>query len=205
MTSRRCGREPRFPGGLSRAILVEQYQPPPRWSPQWSFPTAADLDGDGDVDLAATSDRFLLFRNDGPEAGWVVSTTTLAIGGFDVVAGDWNGDGKVDLASPDSGRRALSILLNRTPPAPSPDDDWDGVPDECARDLVRFLRGDCNADGEVALSDVLCALDGLFAGGELPCRSALDTNGDNDVNISDPVLLLGGSGPFSMPAAPHAY
>jgi hypothetical protein len=54
-----------------------------------------------------------------------------------------------------------------------------------------FLRGDCNDDGEVNLSDAACALNWLFAGALAPgCLAALNTNGDDDVNIADPVSLL---------------
>ncbi len=54
-----------------------------------------------------------------------------------------------------------------------------------------FLRGDCNADGGVDISDATCALNWLFAGAPEPgCIAALNTNGDEDVNIADPVFLL---------------
>ena len=62
-----------------------------------------------------------------------------------------------------------------------------------------FLRGDCNDDGEVNVSDAACALDRLFAGAAAPgCLAALNMNGDADVNIADPVWLLNflfGGGP----------
>ncbi len=54
-----------------------------------------------------------------------------------------------------------------------------------------FLRGDCNDDGEVNISDATCALDRLFAGAAAPgCLAALNTNGDGAVDIADPVFLL---------------
>ena len=54
-----------------------------------------------------------------------------------------------------------------------------------------FLRGDCNDDGTVDLSDPVCALNWLFGGAATPaCIAALNTNGDDDVNIADPVSLL---------------
>ena len=68
----------------------------------------------------------------------------------------------------------------------------------------RFLRGDCNDDGEINLSDAACALNWLFAGGAEPgCPAALNTNGDQAVNLADPVSLLNflfGGGP--APVAP---
>ncbi len=63
-----------------------------------------------------------------------------------------------------------------------------GVPDECE---LNFLRGECNDDGEVDVSDAVCILDWRF--GNLPepsCVAATDTNGDADVDISDAIWLL---------------
>ncbi len=55
-----------------------------------------------------------------------------------------------------------------------------------------FVRGECNDDGEVNISDALCLLGWLFLGGPTPgCLAAANTNGDEAVNISDPVALLG--------------
>ena len=69
---------------------------------------------------------------------------------------------------------------------------------------VNFLRGDCNGDGDVNLSDAACGLTWLFAGAAEPgCVAALNTNGDADIDIADPVSLLNflfGGGP--APAAP---
>ena len=71
--------------------------------------------------------------------------------------------------------------------------------------------GDCNADGELDISDPICLLSFLFLGssGELPCEGdetsagnlgLLDTNGDAKIDISDVVYTLaylfqGGSPP----------
>lgn len=54
-----------------------------------------------------------------------------------------------------------------------------------------FLRGDCNDDGGVNISDATCALSRLFGGGgPAACVAANDVNGDAMFNISDPVALL---------------
>jgi hypothetical protein len=59
---------------------------------------------------------------------------------------------------------------------------------------------DCNQDGSLDISDGVCLLLRLFAGGELPCegsldapgtRALLDANGDASVDISDAVWILG--------------
>ena len=54
-----------------------------------------------------------------------------------------------------------------------------------------FLRGDCNDDGTVDVSDASCALNWLFTSKATPgCIAALNTNGDGDVDLSDSVWLL---------------
>ncbi len=56
---------------------------------------------------------------------------------------------------------------------------------------VRFLRGDCDGDAAVNISDAICTLNRLFVGGGAPgCIAATDVNGDAAVNISDPASLL---------------
>ncbi len=58
-------------------------------------------------------------------------------------------------------------------------------------DTPRFLRGDCNADGQVNVADAACALNWMFGGAVDPgCLASLNTNGDGDTNIADPVSLL---------------
>jgi plastocyanin len=69
----------------------------------------------------------------------------------------------------------------------------------------RFLRGDANADGILALSDAVATLGFLFLGSAPPaCKDAMDSNDDGTVDIGDPVftlsfLFLGG------PAPPRPY
>lgn len=69
----------------------------------------------------------------------------------------------------------------------------------------RFLRGDANADGSLALSDSVATLGFLFLGSAArACKDAMDSNDDGSVDIGDPVhtlnfLFLGG------PAPPRPY
>jgi len=56
--------------------------------------------------------------------------------------------------------------------------------------MRRFVRGECNNDGQVNLADALCSLNWLFFGGRTTCVAALNSNGDTRVNIADPVSLL---------------
>ena len=54
-----------------------------------------------------------------------------------------------------------------------------------------FLRGDCNDDGNVDISDAVCTLNWLFLGDAEPgCVAATNTDGAGVVNITDPIYLL---------------
>ena len=70
------------------------------------------------------------------------------------------------------------------------DADGDGIPDRCSSPTL-FLRGDCNDDGIVNLSDAACVLNRLFDRAPQPgCIAALNMNGDEAVNVADPVFVL---------------
>jgi hypothetical protein len=66
---------------------------------------------------------------------------------------------------------------------------------------TRFLRGDCNDNGEVDISDGRCILDWRFSGAPAPgCLAATDTGGDGRTDIADAIylfnaLFLGGPPP----------
>ena len=55
-----------------------------------------------------------------------------------------------------------------------------------------FLRGDCNDDGAIDISDALATLGSLFLGdGDPGCDDACDSNDDSTVDISDAIATLG--------------
>ncbi len=63
--------------------------------------------------------------------------------------------------------------------------------DEDMEPDASFLRGDCNSDGTVNLTDAVCILHRLFQGAPAPdCIAATNVNGDATVNLTDPVTLL---------------
>ncbi|MEM7232587.1 MAG: hypothetical protein AAF517_10455, partial [Planctomycetota bacterium] len=71
-----------------------------------------------------------------------------------------------------------------------------------AEDL--FLRGDCNADGQIDISDAVVTLGSLFLGeGEPDCLDACDSNDDGDLDVSDAIRTLGvlflGQGVIPLP------
>src|SRR4029453_15636904 len=54
-----------------------------------------------------------------------------------------------------------------------------------------FVRGDCDSDGKVDLTDGITGLLELFAGGPpAACPDACDTNDDERRNITDSIALL---------------
>ena len=67
-----------------------------------------------------------------------------------------------------------------------------------------FLRGDCNDDGAVDISDAVFSLGSLFLGdGDPTCDDACDSNDDGTVDISDAIATLGvlflGNGVIPLP------
>ncbi len=54
-----------------------------------------------------------------------------------------------------------------------------------------FVRGDCNSDGTVSISDPIFSLKSLLAGGDAPgCDEACNANHDDAHNVADIVFLL---------------
>ena len=66
-----------------------------------------------------------------------------------------------------------------------------------------FLRGDCNNDRQVDLSDASCILNWQFLGESAPgCVAATNPNGDNGIDIADAIYLLGSLFLGGPPPAP---
>ena len=57
---------------------------------------------------------------------------------------------------------------------------------------IQFLRGDCNSDSTVDISDGLFLLKHLFTGGNEPgCLQACDFSGENEVSLTGTINLMG--------------
>ena len=57
--------------------------------------------------------------------------------------------------------------------------------------LPEFVRGDCNSDRDVDVSDCIYMLNELFTGGPpTTCVSACDSNDDGRYDLADPIYLL---------------
>ncbi len=60
-----------------------------------------------------------------------------------------------------------------------------------ARGLVRFLRGNCNGDAALDISDAVYHLAFLFSGGPpSDCHAACDSDGNGLYQITDPIRTL---------------
>jgi hypothetical protein len=74
----------------------------------------------------------------------------------------------------------------------APNDVFVPIAGGCVAGEAAFLRGDCNADGLVTISDPIRHLLASFAGASVPCWAACDVNGDGATSgVGDPIYLLG--------------
>ena len=106
-----------------------------------------------------------------------------------------------------------AYVFDLPPGYPEPRVPDDNPMNEAKVELGRVLPGDCNSDRALDISDPVCLLTMLFAGGtpELACGDGtlespanvlyLDANGDAAVDVSDPIYFLswlftGGPEPF---------
>jgi hypothetical protein len=62
----------------------------------------------------------------------------------------------------------------------------------CSLRSALFLRGDCNSDGAVSVSDAIFQLNHLYLGRERwYCDDACDANDDGRTNLSDAITIIG--------------
>jgi len=164
---------------------------------------AEDLDGDGDLDIAAALQNLSQVQVFLGKAGSFVPAKTFpaTLLPTSAAAGDIDGDGHLDLSATGLGYDGIVVLRNTLVEPVSLDRDSSGVPDECER--PRFHRGDPNANGDMDLSDGVFAFAYLFLGGPTPgCLEAADTQNDGGIDLSDSIailnhLFLGGPPPAS--------
>ena len=166
-----------------------------------TFAASGDFDGDGDDDLAGAfeGNEVSTFARAGT-GEFLPSTRTLLGGRLQgLQAGDLNDDGVADLVGIGF-EGELHILLSAPLFEPAADLDKNGVLDQCEGALQ--AAGDCDQDGRLTISDVLCLLGYLFGGTPelLPCgdgsrshsgnRLLFDWGGNGAVELSDPVGIL---------------
>jgi hypothetical protein len=153
----------------------------------------ADLDADGDLDLAAngTENAVHILLNHGTGRFGALIDLAVHLPIHFLAAEDLNGDTRLDLAALAVGDSRVLVIENLSRPFSS-DQDRDAVPDECDPvSALPFRRGDANQDAKVNISDPVSILRHLFmAGGRLGCRKAADANDDGKLDLSDAVSIL---------------
>jgi hypothetical protein len=172
---------------------------------------AADLDGDGPVDIAAVNqpdDKVTFFRNDGEGALEERGSLDVGEGPRAVASGDLDGDGRLDLAVANLGSEDISILFSLGGGSFGAAKSLAFVSDLSPVSLVATdLNGDGRPDlavtGGKSLGVILSRGGGEFDpvtaypdGVNLASIAAADFDGDGDLDLatSNHVFLNGGNG-----------
>jgi len=173
----------------------------------------ADLDGDGDLDVACTYEdaappgtgaerlgrvKVLLGMGDGRFEDAVTHGIAPEQRAVTFAIGDADANGSPDLlvgAGYDCEDCALITefllhLRNMSSPPSSRDGDGNGVPDDCQSGS--FRRGDVAADARLDIADPLSLLGHLFRGEPAPrCLEAADADDDGRIELTDAIFVLG--------------
>jgi hypothetical protein len=136
---------------------------------------AADLDGDGDRDLAVASqdNSVTVLLNDGSANFQRQAPFDYGTGWFPLwlTGADFDGDGDVDLVTSNDYTDDITILFNLT--------------------NTYYMSGDANGDGLVDVGDVIYLINYLYKGGTSPDPLWVgDLNCDGQVNLGDVVYLI---------------
>ncbi len=167
--------------------------------------TAGDFNGDGKLDLAVAnfaagaSSTVSIFLGNGDGTFQAPATYAVGRGPISVVAGDFNGDTKLDLAVANQNDHTVSILLGNG------DGTFQAHVDYAAgtTDVAAVALGDFNGDGKLDLavtnpsSDTVSVLlgngDGTFSA---PVTYATGNSGDHPIAVS--AVDLNGDGKLDL-------
>jgi len=149
---------------------------------------AADLDGDGDLDITTVSSsaRSAAVLLQGPALEFRALTYGLGMVPLGHRLADLDGDGALDIIA--HSQDTVTVLPGRT-----------GGPAG-----ILFLRGDTSGDGAILMNDAIGILIRLFQGGEpLACDDAADADDTGAIDLTDAITILGhlflGRGPLPHP------
>jgi uncharacterized delta-60 repeat protein len=188
---------------------------------------AADLEGDGDVDLVVASfntdfasDRASVLVNRGDGTFFPASTLSVGFGSQGLAVADFNGDRLLDIAVANTGSNNVAVLLNR----PTIGFPFRGTRYTTQTGPTSVVAGDFDGDGDVDLavsnhgSSSVSLLRGLgngffqppenfFAGEDVTGLAAGDLDGDRDLDlaVANPnmrtvaILKNRGDGTFNPP------
>jgi hypothetical protein len=167
---------------------------------------AADLDGDGDLDLAVASmwnGVCAVFTNNGAGAFGVAFTEEFMDQAMDAEIADFDGDGNPDVAV--CLFDEVGIMLGGPLPPAIDDCNENGIPDDC--DIASGESEDVNGNGVPDECEELCPedIDGdgvvnvvdllALLGAWGMCDCAEDIDGDGVVNVVDLLAVLAAWGP----------
>jgi hypothetical protein len=139
---------------------------------------AADLTGDGWLDVAATGwqNYVSVLINDGAGNLGVYTDYTVQLNPHGIVAADFDGDGDLDLATANRDSGTISILINGT-----------GGP--CCVGLTGNL--DCDNDDLIDIGDLTVMVDYLYINNRpLCCPEEANVDGTGTIDIGDLTALV---------------
>lgn len=174
--------------GLAQAFPAELFNPPLNYAANANLRgiVATDLDDDGDLDIVVTSeyqDAVSVFLNDGGSAFAILASYPVGSDPWAVIASDFNGDSRLDLAVANNGSTysnaadTISLLFGNGDGTFGPTTSYLLAANSSPRDLV---AADLDGDGDL---DLAVATHGLL--------------GDHATDHYVAVLLNEGGGVFA--------
>ncbi|MFN0060739.1 MAG: choice-of-anchor Q domain-containing protein [Planctomycetota bacterium] len=194
----------------------------------------ANVQGGGlfcDLLTSATLFNCIVWDNDAPFSPQFHVSASAPFVSYTCIEGGWIGDGSNNLdVDPQFVNAALgdyhllpsspciNVGLNTAPQMETSDRDGN---DRVVCEIVdlgayespappggcptAFVRGDCNGDGSIQISDAIVGLYFLFLAAPIACDNACDTNGDATLNLADVVFVLNALFVPGAPAPPTPY
>jgi hypothetical protein len=154
---------------------------------------AADLDGDGDVDLATANEvenTVSVLFNRGNITFTLPLTFNVGDRPFNIVADDFDGNGSIDLATSDFGSSTVSVLRNSGNGFFAP-----AVLYETNANPATMTSGDIDGDGD---SDVVMRNSVFFDDGDRQGNSISVLLNNGDATFNSPISFTVGEVPVGL-------